>query len=186
MQLSIAKSLLFLLPLAAAPLAQAQDLGDAFNDAADAISDAADGVSDAANSVSDFFGEGGPAARIGSFPECARDCLRSVASDLDCQSASDINCLCGNDNGVTWDNRVAQCNSNTTEGACDQNAMNQIDLDGICSAIDGVDSAIQETGDAFGRLLGLDDENAAGHAKAAGKVTLGVLAAVAGYAAMLL
>lgn len=179
MQLSIAKSVLFLLPLAAAPLAQAQDLGDAINDVTDTISNAAD-------SVSDFFGEGGPAARIGSFPECARDCLRSVASDLECQSASDISCLCGNDNGVTWDNRVAQCNNNTAEGACDQNAMSQVDLDGICRAIDGVDSAIDETGDAFGRLLGLDDENAAGHAQAAGTVTLGVLAAVAGYAAMLL
>ncbi|GAB1317865.1 CFEM domain-containing protein [Madurella fahalii] len=178
MQLSITKTLLFLLPLAAAPLAQAQDLGDVINDVTDTVSSAAD-------SVSEFFGPDGPGGRIGAFPDCAHECLRRVAGDLNC-GPSDISCLCGSDQGVNWNNRVAQCNSNNTQGACDENAMNQVDLDGICRAIDGVDAAIDETGDAFGRLLGLDDENAAGHAKAAGTVTIGVLAAVAGYAAMML
>lgn len=179
------KSLFVLLPLAAAPLAQALDIGGIVDEANEIVDTANDVLSNAADSVSEFFGPDGIGGRIGAYPDCAGECLRRVAGDLKCE-VSDIKCLCAQDDGVNWDKKFTDCNNNRTDARCSAEDLNRVDLDGMCRAIKNVEGAIEETGNAFSNLLGLDEPNAAGTVRAVGTATLGVLAAVAGYAVMML
>jgi hypothetical protein len=171
MQFSIVKSLLFLLPLAA-PLARA-----------DGVSDVLNAVNGASNAVSDFFGADGPGGKISALPDCIDNCLKTTAADLKC-GASDVKCLCGADDGVNWENKVRACNANSTnpQDRCSDDVLRNFDLSDMCVALKNATDAVNQAGDAFGRLLGLN----AGASQSASMVTVGVLAAVAGYAVMLL